>query len=73
MEVTVKILADTEGEERVEVADEDTYEKVLEKLHINPVEVLVLRDGKPVPEDELVGEEKSARSAITILRIVSSG
>ena len=73
MEVTVKILADTEVEERINVADEDTYETLLEKLHINPVEVLVLRNGKPVTEDESVAEKNNASGEITIIRIVSSG
>lgn len=73
MNLSVKIIANDVVKQRVEVADDDTYETVLEKLHINPVEVLVLRNGKPVPEDELVGETNNNTGEITIIRIVSSG
>ena len=71
MDVKVKILAGKEEERRIEVANDDTYEKVLEKLGINPEEVVVLRNGKPVPEDEPVVNKNSGE--ITIIRIVSSG
>ena len=72
MEVKVKILAGKEEEKRIEVLQDDTYENVLEKLKINPVEVLVLRNGKPVPEDETVAVNKN-KISIVILRIVSGG
>ena len=63
-----------EEEKRVEVSDEETYESVLEKLGINPVEVVVLRDGKPVPEDEkVVVSGKKGEVKIKIVRIVSGG
>nr|QNO51916.1 small archaeal modifier protein 2 [Methanosarcinales archaeon ANME-1 ERB6] len=68
----MKILADKEEEKRIEVLQDDTYENVLEKLKINPEEVIVLRDGKPVPEDETVAVDKNEIS-IVILRIVSGG
>jgi sulfur carrier protein ThiS len=61
----------TVEERKVEVLDSDTYEKVLEKLNINLEEVLVLRNGKPVPEDEQVAEKKNACEEITIIRIIS--
>jgi len=63
-----------EKEKRVEVLDEETYESVLEKLGINPVEVVVLRDGKPVPEDEkVVVSGKKGEVKIKVVRIVSGG
>ena len=73
MELRVKILAGKEEEKRIEIADDDTYEKVLEKLNINPEEVVVLRNGKPVPEDERVADNNNASREITIIRIVSVG
>ena len=72
MEIVVKIVADIEEEIRIEVMQGDTYETVLEKLKINPVEVVVLLSGKPVPEDEKVDIKKNS-GAITIIRIVSGG
>lgn len=73
MELKIKILAGNEEEKRIEVLQDDTYENVLEKLKINPEEVVVLRNGKPVPEDEQVVDEKNASEEITIIRIVSGG
>jgi sulfur carrier protein ThiS len=72
MRLKVKILAGKEEEKRIEVLQDDTYENVLEKLGINPVEVVVLRNGKPVPEDEKVAVNKN-KISIVILRIVSGG
>jgi len=71
MELKVKILADKAEDRRVEVLDDDTYENVLEKLGINPVEVVVLRNTKPVSEDEKVDNKN--KGEITIIRIVSGG
>ncbi|NQE46572.1 Small archaeal modifier protein 2 [ANME-1 cluster archaeon GoMg2] len=68
MDVKVKIVADKTEERIIEAAEDDTYECVLAKLGVNPVEVLVLRNGRPVPEDEEVAEGE-----ITIIRIVSGG
>jgi len=76
MIVNVKIVADKgkEEERRIEVRSGDTYENTLEKLGINPVEVIVLREGKPVPEDEKVAVSKNKEEiTITIVQIVSSG
>ena len=68
MDVIVKIVAGETEERSIEVSQADTYEHVLKQLGVNPVEVLVLRNGKPVPEDEEVAEGE-----ITIIRIVSGG
>ncbi len=76
MIVNVKIVADKEKEEerRIEVPGGYAYENILEKLGINPVEVIVLREGKPVPEDEKVAVSKNKEEIrITIVQIVSSG
>jgi sulfur carrier protein ThiS len=71
MELKVKIVADKEEERRLEVSNDDTYEKLLEKLGINPVEVVVLCNSKPVPEDEKL--EDINNGEVTIIRIVSGG
>jgi len=73
MELRVKILAGKEDERRIEIANDDTYAKVLEKLKINLEEVVVLHNGKPVPEDERVADTNTASVEITIIRIVSAG
>ena len=73
MEIQVRVIADKEEEERLEVANDATYETVLETLTINPEEVVVLCNGKPVPDDEPVAEKTAARAEITIIRIISVG
>ncbi|RLG33298.1 hypothetical protein DRN97_05380 [Methanosarcinales archaeon] len=74
MEAKVRIVGGKEEEKRIEVLQDDTYENVLEKLNINPVEVLVLREGKPVPEDKTVAINKNKGEIdIMIIRIVSGG
>jgi len=73
MRVNVQILAGTGDERILEVADDATYELLLGLLGINPEEVIVLRNGQPVPEDERLSEHGEACPAITIIRIVSSG
>jgi len=73
MNINVKIRAEKEEERSLEIANTDTYETVLEKLSINPEEVLVLRNGKPVPEDEPVADNVDADAEITIIRIISVG
>jgi len=67
--VKVRILAGKEEERNVEISEGETYESLLEKLGLNPVEVIVLHDGEPVPEDERV--RKGGK--IEIIRVVSSG
>lgn len=73
MELRIQIRAETEQEKRIRVADDATYERVVEELGINPEEVLVLRDGVPVPDDERVAEKGALDAEITIIRIVSRG
>jgi sulfur carrier protein ThiS len=73
MILNVKIRADKEEARSLEITNTDTYETVLEKLDINPEEVLVLRNGKPVPEDEFVADNVDADAEITIIRIISVG
>ncbi len=72
MKFKVKILTDKEEERRIEISNADTYENVLEKLKINPEEVIVLRNGKPVPEDEKIDVYKREID-ITIIGVVSGG
>ncbi|MBN1761870.1 MAG: MoaD/ThiS family protein [Methanomicrobia archaeon] len=73
MILNVKIRAENEEEKRLEISNADTYETVLEKLTINPEEVLVLRNGEPVPEDEPVADSADSGAEITIIRIISVG
>jgi sulfur carrier protein len=73
MELRIQILGETEREKRLRVAEDATYERVVEELGINPEEVLVLRDGVPVPDDERVAEKGALDAEITIIRIVSRG
>ena len=70
----MKILADKVEERGVEISNGDTYENVLKKLKINPEEVIVLRNGKPVPEDEKLDINKNKEEVdITIIGVVSRG
>jgi sulfur carrier protein ThiS len=73
MELRIQIQAETEQEKQIQVADDATYERVVEELGINPEEVLVLRNGVPVPDDERVAEKGALDAEITIIRIVSRG
>ena len=70
--LNVKVLADNEEERSIDVLQDDTYGNVLEKLELNPEEVVVLRNGTPVPEDEEVDRHNGERG-ITVIRIVSGG
>ena len=73
MELSIQILGDTEQKRQIRVAEDATYKQVVEELGINPEEVLVLRDGVPVPDDERVAEKGAPETEITIIRIVSRG
>ena len=73
MELSIRILSETDQETRLRVTDDATYEQVLEELGINPEEVLVLRNDVPVPDDEPVAEKGALDAEITIIRIVSRG
>ena len=65
----VKILAEGgEVEMAVELSGGLTYEGLFEALDINPETVVALRDGRPVPADELV-----EGGDLKIVRVVSSG
>jgi len=74
VKLRLKIVAGSE-ERNVDVevpdteAEADTYESLLARLGINPVEVIVLCNGRPVPEDE----EVNGGGEIEIIRIVSGG
>ena len=68
----MKVRVYIRGEQKecsVEIQEGDDYEHLLENLGLNPVEVIVLQDGEPVPEDEIVRKE----SRIEIIRVVSGG
>jgi sulfur carrier protein ThiS len=87
MELTVKLVSDnspyraggfvglcpTIEERKIEVSSGDTYERVLETLNINREEVIVLRNDKPVPEDEVVAGKNNVGEEITIIRIIPKG
>lgn len=73
MKITVKLVANEVEERSIEIENDDTYEKMLERQNINPEEVVVLRNGKPVPENERVVDKNNTGAEITIIRIVSSG
>jgi len=68
----MKVRVYIRGEQKecsVEIQEGDDYEHLLENLGLNPVEVIVLQDGEPVPEDEIVRKE----NRIEIIRVVSGG
>jgi|Deesub1362A_J573_1020465.scaffolds.fasta_scaffold00191_3 sulfur carrier protein len=52
----------------IDVDKGTTYEKLLETIDINPETVIVIRDGFPVPIDDLVEEGE-----IKLLRVISGG
>lgn len=63
------ILEDgTTSQRQVEVEDGGTYEDLLTLLEINPETAVVLREGIPVPSDDLVESGE-----IVVVRAVSTG
>ncbi len=67
--LTVKITAEGRLSERlVEVEEGLTYEDLLDILNINPETVVILKDGNPVPVDDVL-----EAGSVEVIRIVSSG
>lgn len=67
--LTVKITAEGRLSERlVEVEEGLTYEDLLDILNINPETVVILKDGNPVPADDVL-----EAGSVEVIRIVSSG
>lgn len=65
----VTILAEGgEVERSMELSRGLTYEGIFDLLEINPETVVALRNGHPVPADELVED-----GDLKIVRVVSSG
>ncbi len=67
--LTVKITAEGRLSERlVEVEEGLTYEDLLDILNINPETVVILKDGNPVPVDDVL-----EAGGVEVIRVVSSG
>ncbi|AKB24626.1 Ubiquitin-like small archaeal modifier protein SAMP2 [Methanosarcina sp. MTP4] len=66
--VHITIQAGEISEQTVEVADDASYEDLLDTLDINQETVLVLNEGNAVPLDGTVLSDK-----LTILRVVTGG
>ena len=66
--VHITIQAGEISEQTVEIAENTTYEALLDTLKINQETVLVLNEGNAVPLDEAVTSDK-----LTILRVVTGG
>ncbi|WP_440955091.1 hypothetical protein ACSAZK_16365 [Methanosarcina sp. Mfa9] len=66
--VHITIQAGEISEQTVEVADDASYEDLLDTLDINQETVLVLNEGNAVPLDGIVLSDK-----LTILRVVTGG
>lgn len=64
--VQLTIQAGDISEQAVEVADDATYEELLDSLKINHETVLVLKDGNSVPLDGIINSDK-----LTILKVVA--
>jgi len=58
-----------DGETRVMSSGGPLIRDLLEELGINPLEVLVARNGRIVPEEDLAGEEDEIR----VIRVVHGG
>jgi sulfur carrier protein len=66
--VHITIQAGEISEQTVEIAENTTYEDLLDTLKINQETVLVLNEGNAVPLDGAVTADK-----LTILRVVTGG
>ncbi len=66
--VHITIQAGEITEQTVEIADDASYENLLDTLNINQETVLVLNEGNAVPLDGTVSSDK-----LTILRVVTGG
>ena len=66
--VHITIQAGEISEQTVEIAENTTYEDLLDALEINQETVLVLDEGNAVPLDGAVISDK-----LTILRVVTGG
>ncbi|MGB3944265.1 MAG: MoaD/ThiS family protein [Methanothrix sp.] len=58
-----------DGETRAMSSGRSSIRDLLEELGINPLEVLVARNGRIVPEEDLAGEEDEIR----VIRVVHGG
>ncbi len=67
-EVHIKIQAGDISEQTVEIAENTTYEDLLDRLKINQETVLVLSGGNAVPLDGTISSNE-----ITILKVVTGG
>jgi len=56
------------SEESLQVEKNITYFRLLEMLNINPETVVIVKDGLPVPTDDIVKEGE-----ITVIRVISGG
>jgi sulfur carrier protein len=66
--VHITIQAGEISEQTVEIAENTTYEGLLDTLKINQETVLVLNEGNAVPLDGAVTSDK-----LTILKVVTGG
>jgi sulfur carrier protein len=66
--VHITIQAGEVSEQTVEIAENTTYEDLLDRLEINQETVLVLNGGNAVPLDGTISSDK-----LTILRVVTGG
>ncbi len=66
--VHIKIQAGDISEQIVEIAENTTYEDLLDRLKINQETVLVLNGGNAVPLDGTISSNE-----ITILKVVTGG
>ena len=67
-QVHIKIQAGDISEQSVEIAENTTYEDLLDRLKINHETVLVLSGGDAVPLDGTISSNE-----ITILKVVTGG